>query len=278
MMHNTPITHGLRVFTCGHSFHSWVAPTLKELADAAGLRGHEVAGVQAVGGSAGAPPYVNHHWNIPDEKNDLKRALREGKTDVLTLSPIWLPDEGIDKFAAMAFEHNADVRVTVQAFWLPNDVYETTYPLATKRPPNHNAAKIDELRTRHAPYFESVDANVRRVNAALGKAVAFVVPVGQAVLGLREKIVAGEAAQLVEQEDLFNEGWGHPLEAIRVLAAYCHFAVIYRRDPRGLPMPAPDAMVSVWNEKRAWRDEKLNRLLQDLAWDAVRGHALSGVE
>ena len=40
-----PITNGQRVFTCGHSFHFWVPPLLKELANAAGITNHVVAGV-----------------------------------------------------------------------------------------------------------------------------------------------------------------------------------------------------------------------------------------
>src|SRR5436190_22346467 len=118
---NVEFTKGQRVFTCGHSFHSWVAPILAELAGAAGIAGHEIAGMAVVGGSAGVPPYVNHHWNVPDETNAVKRALRSGNVDVLTLSPIWLPDPGIENFTQLALQHRPDARVTVQAFGLPND-------------------------------------------------------------------------------------------------------------------------------------------------------------
>jgi len=46
--------------------------------------------------------------------------------------------------------------------------------------------------------------------------------------------------------------------------------VIYGRSPVGLPMPnaiakLPDA-------------EKLNRMLQEIAWDAVTQHPLSGIK
>ena len=59
---------------------------------------------------------------------------------------------------------------------------------------------------------------------------------------------------------------------MRALAAYCHFAVIYRINPVGLPLPA----VLATAKNPQW-DEKLNRLLQELAWDAVTQHPLSGV-
>ena len=57
---------------------------------------------------------------------------------------------------------------------------------------------------------------------------------------------------------------------IVALNAYCHYAVVYKRSPVGLPMPSA--------LKNAKADEKLNRLLQELAWEAVTKHPLSGVK
>src|SRR5437868_1185572 len=85
----TPITEGQRVFSCGHSFHYFVPPILTDMAKAAGIKDHEFAGLSAIGGSR-----VIQHWNVPEEKNNAKKTLRAGKVDVLTLSPIYLPDEG----------------------------------------------------------------------------------------------------------------------------------------------------------------------------------------
>ena len=67
--------------------------------------------------------------------------------DVLTLSPIWLPDEGIEKFAKLGLEHNPDIRVTVQEFWLPNDTYHPVYPLEAAQeggPQRHDHRGIAE--------------------------------------------------------------------------------------------------------------------------------------
>jgi hypothetical protein len=83
-----------------------------------------------------------------------------------------------------------------------------------------------------------MDNHVRALNEALGKQVIFVVPVGQAVIALREKIIAGQAPGLKKQADLFTDAIGHAHPPLQVLAAYCHFAVIYRRGPVGLPLPA----------------------------------------
>lgn len=118
-----------------------------------------------------------------------------------------------------------------------------------------------------------MDEHVRSLNKKLGKEVLFVVPVGQAVIALREKIMAGEALGLKTQEDLFTDPLGHAKAPLEALVAYCHYAVIYRQSPVGLPVPA--VMTRTGNP--AW-DEKLNKVLQEIAWDAVIHHPLSGVK
>jgi hypothetical protein len=261
-----PITQGVRVFTCGHSFHVFVPGILSDMAQAAGIKGHELIGVSGIGGSR-----VIQHWNVPDDKNRAKQALQVGKVDVLTLSPIHLPDDGIEKFARIALEHNPKARITVQEFWLPFDIYDTTFKIRPKKV-DHNALTAAELRKLHEPYFKSMDAYVRSLNEKLGKEALFVVPAGQAVIALREKIIAGEAPGLKTQNDLFSDAIGHARPPLQALVAYCHFAVIYRRSPVGLPVPAVLAKAKNPN----W-DDKLNRLLQDLAWHAVTHHPLSGV-
>jgi hypothetical protein len=257
---------GQRVFTCGHSFHVFVPPILADMTAKAGIKDHVRVGQSSIGGSR-----VIQHWNVPKEKNKAQEALRDGKVDVLTLSPIHLPDEGIEKFAKLAVEHNPKVRVTVQEFWLPFDIYDTTFK---KRPKtvDHNAPTAAELRKLHEPYFKSMDAHVRELNKKLDKEVLYVVPVGQAVIALREKIIDGKAPGLKMQSDLFTDAIGHARPPLQALVAYCHFAVIYRRTPVGLPMPA------VLAKMKNPDGEKLNRLLQELAWQAVTEHPLSGVK
>ena len=273
-----PISKGQRVFSCGHSFHYFVPAILEDMARSAGLTGHVCVGLSAIGGSQ-----VLMHWNVPDAQNKAKEALRKGEVDVLTLSPLYPPDEGIEKFAILGLEHNPAIRITVEEIWLRWDVYEPSSPdLApvylpgdNKKLPatvDHNALTGPELRKRHAPLFESMDAYVRDLNKKLGKPVLFVVPAGQAVVAMREKVIAGQAPGLKTQEDLFADPVGHPTAPLQALVAYCHFAVIYRRSPVGLPMPA--VLKAANNPK--W-DDKLNRVLQEVAWDAVTHHPLSGV-
>jgi hypothetical protein len=261
-----PPPKGLRVFTCGHSFHMFVVPILKDMAAAAGIQDHVVAGTSSIGGSR-----VIQHWNVPDEKNQAKKALTAGSVDVLTLSPIWLPEEGIENFAKLAFEHNPAIRVTVQEYWLPNDTYEPKYPLDTRKKVDHDATDLAELQKNQDKYDHDIDEYCRDINKRLGKDVIVTVPVGQAVVALRRKIAAGQAPGLTKGWDLFRDTWGHAYPPVQVLSGYCHYAVIYRRSPVGLPMsPTLTAKNPEW-------DEKLNRLLQELAWEAVTHHPMSGV-
>jgi hypothetical protein len=257
-----PVAKGQRVFTCGHSFHWWVAPILAELAQAAGIQDHHVVGTSMIGGSR-----VIQHWNVPEEKNKAKQALAAGQVDVLTLSPMHQPDDGIERFARLALEHNPNVRVTVLEFWLPFDSME--WPFKGKNEPaTVDARTAEELRKLHEPYFKAMDDHVVALNKSLGKQAVYVVPMGQAVLALREKIIAGQAPGIAKQSELFTDKLGHPGPALEMLEGYCQFAVVYRRTPVGLPMPPRLA--------RKYKED-LNRLLQEIAWDAVVRHPLSGV-
>ncbi len=260
-----PIAKGQRVFTCGHSFHVWVPGIMSDLCKKAAIPNHLQLGVSSIGGSR-----VIQHWDIAEDKNKAREALKTGKVDVLTLSPIFLPDAGIENFTKLALEHNKDIRVLVQPIWLRWDIYEPT----TKRPAkvDHNAITGEELRKRHAVYFKSMDEHIGELNKKLGKTVLFEVPAPQAVIALREKIIAGQAPGLKSQEDLFTDALGHGTPPLQALVAYCNFAVLYRRTPVGLPVPN-----ILKQAKLGDQEEKLNRLLQELAWDAVTQHPLSGV-
>jgi CubicO group peptidase (beta-lactamase class C family) len=263
----TPITKGQRVFVCGHSFHVFIGEPLAEMAQAAGLKDHKTVGIQFLGGSR-----TLQHWNLPDAKNRAKAALKTGEVDVLTLSPIQQPDEGVDGFVKLGLKVNPNLRVTVQASWGAWDGDNTQFPKGARDKVDRNKTP-EELQRIHAAYFKSVDEQVAALNKELGRQVVFVVPVGQAVVALRSRIYAGKAPGLKSQADLFGDPIGHGTAPLQALAAYCHYAVIYRRSPVGLPLP------SVLRKARnpAWGDD-LNRLLQQVAWEAVTHHPLSGVK
>jgi hypothetical protein len=263
-----PITTGQRVATCGHSFHVFTYKQVDEIAKSAGLE-HQLVGISSIGGST-----VKKHWDVPEEKSVVKQVLKTGKVDVLTLSPIWLPDDAIEQFVKLGIEHNPTLRITVQEYWMPNDEYNPVYPLDTRKKVDHNATDLGKLRDATMRYAKDIEDYIQGINQRLDKQSIFIVPVGMAAVTLREKIVKGEAPGLKTQAELFRDNWGHALPPLQILSSYCHFAVIYRRSPVGLPVPnAFKALKDMSDDDKA----KLNKLLQEIAWDSVTHHPLTGL-
>ena len=254
-----------RVFVCAHSFMIFTAKLLPSLAQAAGVS-YASAGQQMIGGSR-----VLHHRNQPDEKNTAKAALREGKVDVLTLSPhLLLPDEGIDNFTKLGLEKNPALRVFVQASWPGFD----GQPKETFKNEDRNSATVESLRVIRAALRErwltALETQVRALNAAVGREAVHIIPVGDAVFALREHIAKGTAPGITQQTDLFRDPIGHPREPLAALVCYCHFAAITGRSPVGLPVPA--------ELQKLPHAAELNTLLEQIAWDAVSGYPQSGVK
>jgi len=259
---NAPATP--RIFVCAHSFMIFTAKMLPPMAQAAGIP-YGAAGQQMLGGSR-----VIQHWNLPDEKNLAKAALRDGRVDVLTLSPhMLLPDEGIDDFTKFGLEKNPKLRVFVQASWPARDgVLDRPFQNEER-----NASTLQSLHQMHDGHrdrwLNGLEAQVRTLNQSIGHEAVFIVPVSEAVFALREHIVAGTAPGLTRQTDLFRDALGHPQPPLAELVTYCHFAAIFGRSPVGLPVPA--------ELKSASQADELNHLLQQLAWEAVSNYPMSGV-
>jgi len=265
----TPGMSGPRIFICGHSFHMPVANMLPEIVKSAAID-QPALRQQRIGGSS-----VQQHWDLPDDQNTLKQALRAGEVDVLTLSPTAkLPDEGIDKFTALALEHNSHVRILVQASWAGFDSPNTN-PRTFKNS-QRDAAQPDELRKGYDPFYKIMRDQVRRLNdkfqGTKTEPVVLVVPVAYAVIALREQVAAGKVPGIAKQSELFRDDRGHGTPPVYLLATYCNYAVVYRRSPVGLPVP------SVLAGRSQVDSEKLNRLLQQLAWDAVKNEPLAGIK
>ncbi len=265
---HSPITTGQRVATCGHSFHVFTYKQVEQIAVSAGFK-HQLVGLSSIGGST-----VQKHWDVPEEKSAVKQVLKAGGADALTLSPIWLPDEAIEQFVKLGIEHNPALRITVQEYWMPNDEYEPVYPLQTKKKVDHNATDLVKLRDATTRYAKDIEDYVKGINQRLGKDAVLIVPVGMAAVALREKIVKGEAPGLKQQSELFRDNWGHAQLPLQLLSSYCHYAVIYRKSPVGLPLPqALRTLKDMSDDDKA----KLNTLLQRIAWDTVSAHPMSGI-
>jgi len=236
-----PIEKGQHVYITGNSFQVFVDPHLNMMAEAADIKGHVRGG----------------------------DPLAVTKVDVVACNP-WFrdhdkPDKGLEDLTARAMKHNPDVRVLAQLGWLPYDDPVFPMPEKDREKTDWSARTIDSVRKIHEPYFKNARDQVEAVNKRLGKQVVFIVPVAQAVIALREKTVACQAAGLKSPEELFSDSIGHARPPLELLNGYCHFAVVYRRSPVGLTL-------------KGAKDEKLHRLLQELAWEAVCKEPLSGVK
>jgi hypothetical protein len=64
-----------------------------------------------------------------------------------------------------------------------------------------------ELLKIHAPVFKSIDDHIAALNRAFRKPVLFIVPAGQAVIGLRERIRLGKAGDPIPGPEL----WFHEI-------------------------------------------------------------------
>jgi hypothetical protein len=259
--------NGLRIYSSGHSFHMFMPGILVEIAKNAGVAQHEQVGISSIGGS-----YVHQHWAVEGEKG-AKVVIPREKPDVFTMAPIYLPDDGIENFVKLVAEETPKTRVLLQEFWLPFDVYDVNYKKQKPATPDRDAMTADYLRTEYGKYFQVMDAYVEELNKKFGKQIVFVTPVGQAVVALREKVIAGEAPGIKKQSELFTDPIGHCTGPIKVLNAYCHYGVIYGKSPVGLPVPGALKSKDMDEETTT----KLNKLLQEIAWQAVTAHPLSGV-
>jgi hypothetical protein len=257
---------GLRVFFAAHSL-LWYAPRpLGELAEAAGIKDHKLVGLQSLGGSK-----TLQHWNLPEARNKAKQALKKGGVDVLVMSPIQFPDPGIENFVKLGLEHNPNMRFTVQISWGAWDADMQTFPKGGARKVDRNKTP-EELKKVHEANIKVAEAQADEINKKVGKKVLYLVPSAQATIALRTRIFNKAVPGLTSQAELFRDPISHPAPPLEALNTYLHFAVIYGQSPVGLPMPN---LLKRAN-KRAW-DEKLNRALQEIAWETVTSYPYSGV-
>jgi hypothetical protein len=121
--------------------------------------------------------------------------------------------------------------------------------------------------------IKNAEEQARRLNTEAGKTVAYLVPTAQAHNALRTAIYKKEIPGMAAQSEVFIDPIGHPTAPVIALNAYLHFSVLYQRSPVGLPMP--DVLKNA--NRPQWNDEKLNKKLQELAWDLVTKYPPSGV-
>jgi hypothetical protein len=255
---------GQRVFVTAHSFHAFIPQRLAALAKLAGIENHQLVGLQSIGGSK-----VKQHWEQADDKNKVKPALVTGGIDVLTMSPhmTYMPDEGIDRLVELGLSHNPKMRFLLQQSWPIFDGWLQGEKVASNE--ERDTRSLDIVRVANKRFHDALDAQATEINKKTGHDVVFIVPVGDALIKLRELIATGQAPGLSKQSDLFTDTIGHTKTPLTVLTVYCNFACIYRTSPVGLKDNEPQLdMLS----------PELKPLLQKIAWEAVTAEPRSGVK
>ena len=259
---------GLRVFFASHSGMWFVPDPLGELAESAKIKGHKTVGLQKIGASK-----TLQHWNLPEDKNQAKKALKAGEVDVFVMSPIQFPDEGVENFVKFGLEHNPNMRFLVQITWGGGDIDNQDFPKGAFA--NVDREKTpDQLKQLYTRNVKEAEAQADAINQKYGggKKVLFLVPSAQALVALRTRIAHNEAPGLTKQGELFSDALSHPSAPLEALNTYLHYAVLYDRSPVGLPMPG----LLKRAKRQAW-DEKLSRSLQELAWETAANYPYSGV-
>jgi hypothetical protein len=265
---------GLRVFYASHSLMWDMPPVLDELVKAYGIKGHTIVGHQRIGVSR-----TMQHWNLPDAKNEAKKALKDGKVDVFVTSCLVHPDEGITNFVKLGLENNPNMIFLMQISW-PGLGYTDNEQFNTKGKTGKFGTAADnktpeELAKINATDIKNAEEQAKKLNQQFGKGktIVFLVPTAQAHNALRTLIFKKEMPGLTDQTQVFIDPIGHPTAPVVALNAYLHFTVLYKQSPVGLPVPS-----NLMNAKKGPKgDEKMNRRLQELAWEVVTNYAPSGV-
>lgn len=254
---------GHRVFVCGHSFHTFIARHLADMARDAGLTSHETLGAQFLGGSS-----VKQHWDLPAGKDKVKPALESGKVDVLTLSPNWyVPDVAIGQFTELALKHNPKTKIVVQVSWAAFDSDGFKPRITDNR--ERDAKSLADIEHLLDLFHGVLELQAAQINKQHGRQVVTLAPVGTAVVKLRAKVIKGEAPGIKKQSDLFTDPIGHAQMPIVALCSYVNYATIYGKSPVGLK-----TFVNAKDPNSA----SLQKLLQEIAWDTVTSYEPSGVK
>ena len=298
---------GMSAFYASHSLMWDMPPVLTEIAQSYGIEGHEVLGIQRLGVSR-----TSQHWELPDEQNQAKKALKEGNVDAFVMSPIGMPDPGIDNFVKLGLEHNPNAKFYIQISWpgmglVDNDDMESMMggmfggrgPGAPPggAPANKAAARDgsggrggfgggmmgggqdynktpEEIAKINVKNNKSAEELAKKLNEEAGKTVVYLIPTAQAHNALRVMIYNKEMPGMTDQGEVFRDFIGHPTDPVIALNAYLHFAVMYGVSPVGLPVPS----ILKNSSKPEYREEKFNRALQELAWNTVINYPQSGVK
>ncbi|HVY87453.1 MAG TPA: hypothetical protein VG942_01200 [Hyphomonadaceae bacterium] len=255
-------------------------PLLTKLSNEAGFTGQEFLAVQMIGGST-----PKQHWDQcggDETKNIAKAALiaNGDKVDVFTMSPnAIMPEEGIDHFGDFVIAHNKNARMMVQNSWSAYDGHGSTPAVGGTGGGDFKNADRDNVKeaevdgwitTLHAKggYLDKMRQQLEGIDKRAGHQITYVVPSGDAVYELRKLVIEGKVPGIAKQSDMHRDPIGHPTTPTAHLVGYVWFTAMYRKSPVGL-----QALV----DKNDPTSAKRERMLQEIAWNAVVAEPKSGV-
>jgi hypothetical protein len=217
-------------------------------------------------------------WDQPEAQSQAKQALKTGKIDALVMSPMDMPDKGVEEFVKLGLQDNPRMRFFVQNNWagFNNDgqkARESMQLMMSGKLKKWDETTEEDLKTLNTRCEQAFEAQVKEINERIGRPAVFIIPTSQANTDLRARIIQKKFPGLDKQSQLFIDQIGHPSTPQVVLNAYLHFATLYGRSPVGLPMPS---LLKKANNPK-W-DESFNKELQELAWKTVINYPASGVK
>jgi hypothetical protein len=271
-----PAPAGLRV-----GFMAYYTPETELVINAAGIENHRR--VEAACASLHPLSFTQGGAAAVPERSRV--ALEKGDVDALLICtwasypPRWYARVGetssLSELAALGAKNNPEFRILWHAFMMLN--HDKPADKDSKPALNLKSTRESLIAGR-----KQLEAEVDGVNERLGRRVACIVPVADAGLALMDKVVAGEVPGVTSVEELFAEpgGWG-PGRQLTALAAYCHYATLYRASPEGLVVPFPE-----FKTKPKGAPAEINlgaltpaedKILQKIAWETVSKYPYAGV-
>lgn len=222
------------------------------IAISAGISGHKNLGT---GADLDKPVTVNSGRKVLEDTP--RTLMKKGEVDVwLTTDVAWGERPDLKEFGTAGLAGNPNFRLYQQARFL------------VEKPEERDNSKIADVQAALDKVRKRLEVRVDAINKEIGKPVVFIVPVGDAIVKLREMVVDGKFPGLTKQSELFiagSRGSIHVEKHANLLTAYCNYAAIYQKSPVGLKLEMKD----ITDEQHA--------ILQKLAWETVSQYPHAGL-
>jgi hypothetical protein len=255
------------VLMVGHSLFAFDGPAMLQSALRAGTGAAEVQ-AQIING---APLQYNWQNSGSAEGVDARSVLPEGGIGHLILTEALPLDNHLtwsetgvfaEAFAALAMNASPEARVYVQETW------HSLKSGTGAEIPYDEGADIPWRRRleQDLPKWQGLVADLRRARPGAAERVSLI-PAGQAMALLQDRIALGEVPGLASIQALFADDI-HLNDRGHYFVAMVQYACLTGQSPLGLPTDFSDQ----WGNPFETPDPALARQLQEIAWEAVTAY------